>query len=213
MDAEVLSKVKELSDIKCELSRLNERKRKLEAFFLERGAADVSDTKYKSAAYADPDSQAEVTYTEAQSLSIDSPNYLKETLGKVFMDIFDEKININVSPANKSIERMLVGIYTGGYVQTFPEDVIKQLPCDDKQKNALLRKLKGISFENDRDNLIKIGGLSEADASDYAYLYAEAVVWQTFCKVAEMAQADKEKLIHDINLGISVSSSTKIAVT
>ncbi|MBQ8171787.1 MAG: hypothetical protein IJZ95_07365 [Oscillospiraceae bacterium] len=213
MEAEVLSKIKELSDVKRQLGKLNERKRELEAFFLERGGADVTDTKYKSATYADLDSQASVTYTEAQSLSVDSPNYLKETLGKVFMDIFEEKINISVSPANKSIERMLVGIYTGDYVQMFPTDVIKQLPCSDKQKDALLRKLKGISFETDRDYLIKIGGFSEAEAGDYAYLYAEAVVWQTFCRIAEMADVDKEKLMHEINLGISVNSSTKIAVT
>ena len=213
MEAEVLDKVRELSDVKRQIDELKDRQRDLEAYFLELGSTDVEDTKYKSATYAAPDSQAAVTYTEAQSLSIDAPHYLRETLGEVFADVFNEKINISVSAVSKSIERMLIGIYTDGYVRMLPADVIRQLPCESKQRDALSRKLKGVSFEKDRDNLMKIGGFSEAEAGDYAYLYAEAVVWETFCRVAEMAHVDKEQLMHDINLGISVSSSTKIAVT
>ena len=41
-------------------------------------------------------------------------------------------------------------------------------------------------------------------------MYAEAVVWQTLCRVAEMSGADKDAIIHSINLGVSVDSSTKI---
>ena len=78
---------------------------------------------------------------------------------------------------------------------------------------ALSKKLKGAKFETNRDNLMKIGGLSESDAGDYAFMYAEAVVWQTLCRVAEMSGADKEKIIRSINLGVSVDSSTKITVT
>ena len=210
---DIIEKVRQLSQVKRNIAALNEEKKQLEAYFLELGNADVADTKYRSATYADPDSQAAVTYTEAQSLSVDAPHYLREALGDVFKDIFEEKKNISVSPISKDIERMLIGIYTGGYVQTLPSEVIAQLPCDDKQKSALSRKLKGINFDTDRDNLMKIGGLSEENAKDYAYLFAEAVVWQTFCRVAEMTGADKTKLIHDINLGVSVSCSTKVAVT
>ncbi len=108
---------------------------------------------------------------------------------------------------------MLIGVYTGDYIKSTPAEVIAQLPCDDKAKAALAKKLKGAKFETDRDNLINIGGLSEDDAGDYAYMYAEAVVWQTLCRVAEMSGADKECIIRSINLGVSVDSSTKIAVT
>lgn len=108
---------------------------------------------------------------------------------------------------------MLIGIFTGGYIKSSPEDVIAQLPCDDKAKAALAKKLKGAKFETDRDNLMKLGGLSEADASDYAYMYAEAAVWRTLCRVAEMSGADKDEIMRSINLGVSVDSSTKISVT
>lgn len=212
--SEIVEKVKELSAVKAQIAKLTERKKELEAFFLERGNEDVADTKYKSCTYADGESQAAVTYTEAQALEITAPNYLAEALGKsVFEDIFTEVIKREIKPKDKEIERMLIGIFTEGYVKSPPKDVIAQLPCDDKAKAALAKKLKGAKFETDRDNLMKIGGLSETDAGDYAYMFAEAVVWQTLCRVAEMSGADKEAIIRSINLGVSVDSSTKISVT
>lgn len=211
---EIIEKVKELSAIKVQIAKLNERKKELEAYFLERGSEDVLDTKYKSRTYADEDSQAAVTYTEAQSLEITAPNYLEDALGKsVFEDIFKEEIKREIKPKNKEIERMLIGIFTEGFIKSSPEDVIAQLPCDEKARAALSKKLKGAKFETDRNNLMKIGGLSEQDAGDYAYMFAEAVVWQTLCRVADMSGADKDSIIKSINLGVSVDSSTKISVT
>lgn len=211
---EITEKVRELSEIKARIAKLNERKKELEAFFLERGSEDVLDTKYKSRTYADDESQAAVTYTEAQSLEIAAPNYLENSLGEnVFKDIFKEEIKREIKPKDKDIERMLIGIFSGDYIKSTPAEVIEQLPCDDKAKAALSKKLKGAKFETDRDNLMKIGGLSEKDAGDYAYMFAEAVVWQTLCRVAEMSGADKDCIIKSINLGVRVDDSTKIAVT
>lgn len=210
---EVVEKVRELSRIKADIARLTDRKRQLEAYFLERGGDDVVDTKFKSATYADPDSQAAVTYTEAQSLTVVFPECLKKALGEVFGDIFSVETKTEIKPKNKDIERMLIGMYTNSYTKAAPEEVIAQLPCDDKAKSALAKKLKGAKFETDRDNLMKIGGFTEADASDYAYIYAEAVVWQTFRNLVEMSGADEEKLLNCINRGVAVDSSTKIAVS
>lgn len=211
---EITEKVRELSEIKARIAKLNERKKELEAFFLERGSEDVLDTKYKSRTYADEESQAAVTYTEAQSLEIAAPNYLENSLGEnVFKDIFEEVVKREIKPKDKDIERMLIGIFSGDYIKSTPAEVIEQLPCDDKAKAALSKKLKGAKFETDRDSLMKIGGLSEKDAGDYAYMFAEAVVWQTLCRVAEMSGADKDCIIKSINLGVRVDDSTKIAVT
>ena len=210
---DIVDKVRELSKVKADIAKLNDRKRELEAYFLECGGVDVADTKFKSATYSDPESQAAVTYTEAQSLTVVFPQYLKETLGKLFPDIFEEAVRTEVKPKNKDIERMLVGMYTGNYTKSTPEEVIAQLPCGDKAKATLAKKLKGAKFETDRDNLMKIGGFSEQDAGDYAYLYAEAVVWQTFRNIAEMSGADDARLLRCIDLGVAVDSSTKIAVT
>ena len=71
--------------------------------------------------YADPDSQAAVTYTEAQALTIVYPHYLKETLGAMFPDIFEESVKTEIKPKNKDIERMLIGMFTGNYTRSTPE--------------------------------------------------------------------------------------------
>lgn len=210
--SDIVGKVRELSKIKAEIAELTDKKKQLEAYFLERGGVDVLDTKFKSAVYADPKSQAAVTYTEAQSLTIAAPQYLKETLGAIFPDIFEVVTKTEVKPKNKDIERMLIGMYTKSYTRATPEEIVAQLPCDDKAKAALAKKLKGVKFETDRDNLMKIGGFTEQDASDYAYLYAEAVVWQTFRRIAEMSGADDARLLRCIDLGVSVESSTKLTV-
>lgn len=210
---EVVEKVRELSRIKADIAKLSDRKKQLEAYFLERGGDDVLDTKFKSATYADPESQAAVTYTEAQSLTVVFPECLKKALGEVFGDIFNVETKTEIKPKNKDIERMLIGMYTNSYTKAAPAEVIAQLPCDEKAKSALAKKLKGAKFETDRDNLMKLGGFSEQDAGDYAYLYAEAVVWQTFRNIVEMSGADEEKLLNCINRGVAVDSSTKIAVT
>lgn len=213
MNEDIVAKVKELSEVKSKIEQLNERKKALEAFFLERGGVDVTDTKYKSATYSDPGSQAAVTYTEAESLTIHSPHYLRKELGELFPDVFEEVVKTEVKPKNKDIERMLIGMFTGNFTKATPAEVIEQLPCDSKAKAALSKKLKGAKFETDRDYLVKIGGLSQQDASDYAYLYAEAVVWQTFRRISEMSGGNDAALLRCINLGVAVDSSTKLTVT
>lgn len=210
--SDIVDKVRELSKIKAEIAELTDKKKQLEAYFLERGGVDVLDTKFKSTVYADPKSQAAVTYTEAQSLTIAAPQYLKETLGTIFPDIIEVVTKTEVKPKNKDIERMLIGMYTKSYTRATPEEVVAQLPCDDKAKAALAKKLKGVKFETDRDNLMKLGGFTEQDAGDYAYLYAEAVVWQTFRRIAEMSCADEARLLRCIDLGVTVESSTKLTV-
>lgn len=211
--SEIIDKVRELSLIKADIAWLTDRKRQLEAYFLKCGEHDVVDTKFKSVTYADPGSQAAVTYTEAQALSVKAPEYLKIALGDIFSDIFEETIKTEVKPKDKDIERMLIGMFTKSYTEVTLEEFIEQLPCDDKAKAALAKKLKGAKFETDRDNLMKIGGFTEEDASDYAYLFAEAKVWQTFRNLVEMSGISEDKLLKAINLGVAVDSSTKIAVT
>ena len=112
--SDIVDKVRELSRIKADIAKLSDRKKQLEAYFLERGGDDVVDTKFKSATYSDPDSQAAVTYTEAESLTIVFPEYLKETLGEIFKDMFDVGVKTEVKPKNKDIERMLIGMLYQG---------------------------------------------------------------------------------------------------
>lgn len=208
-----VEKVKELSAVVAEIGKLQKRQEELEAYFLEQGCADVVDTKYKSRKYVDEASQASVTYTESQTLKISAIEYLKSALNKsVYADMFAEETKTVVRPKSKELERMLIGVFTGEFIRSMPEEVIAQIPCDDKAKAVLTKKLKGAKFETDRDTLMTVAGLAEADASDYAYMYAEAKVWQTLMRLSEMSGADVEQLIKQIRLGVAVSSAAKLTI-
>ena len=109
---------------------------------------------------------------------------------------------------------MLIGVYTGDYTKAKPSEVIAQLPCSAEQKAVLTKKLKGANFETDVKNLKEIGGFSESNASDYAYLFAEAVVYDTFLKLMKLSgnNGNADEYIKEISVAVSVEDTTKITV-
>ena len=78
-------------------------------------------------------------------------------------------------------KRILSAVWHGEYCEGSISDIIISLPCDDKAKKVLLKKLKGTDFEKDKKNLMNIAGLSETDASDAAYLINETAAWENLC--------------------------------
>ena len=146
---------------------------------------------------------------------MESPTYLKKLFGDVFPDIIEEHNEPTYKIKSAAIERMLIGLYTGSYTKATPAEVIDQLPCLTEEKAVLAKKLKGANFETDVKNLMEIGALTEDDASDYAYLYAEAVVYDTFLRVLHISSADEnaiEEYIKGITVAVSVDDTTKISV-
>ena len=209
------SKVRELADINKKIDVLKKRKSELEAWFLAVGNEELKDSKSKSICYKAADNSARVTYTQAQKLQLEAPTYLKKLLGDVFSDFIKETIETSYSVKSAAVERMFIGLYTGGYTKTTPTEVIKQLPCAADRQDALAKKLKGANFEADVKNLIEIGGLSEAAASDYAYLFAEAVVYDTLLRLLSVSEAETEnidEIIKGIAVAVSVDDTTKISI-
>ena len=68
---------------------------------------------------------------------------------------------------NAAASRMLTAIYNGEYLSggSVPE-LVNTLGLDEKTSKALLKKLKGKSFDTDMKNLIKLGGLNEEEAKE-----------------------------------------------
>lgn len=212
-NTEYSDKVKELSEVKAQLAALNAKKSELEAWFLTAGNEALKDSKSKSISYQS-ESGSSVTYTQAQKLTLEAPAFLKEVLGDVFPDFIEEKNEPTYKVKSTAIERMLIGLYTGDYIKTKPSEVIAQLPCSTEQKSILAKKLKGANFETDVKNLIEIGGLTEQNASDYAYLFAEAVVYDTFIRLMKLSGNENraDEYIECISVAVSVDDTTKITV-
>lgn len=210
---EYSDKVNELSEVNAQLTALKTKKSELEAWFLTAGNEALKDSKSKSVCYKS-DSGSSVTYTQAQKLTLEAPAVLKKLLGNAFSDFVEEKNEPTYKVKSAAVERMLIGLYTGNYTKMSPSDVISQLPCSFEQQAILSKKLKGANFETDVKNLREIGGFSEQDASDYAYLYAEAIVYDTFSRLMELSgvDGDPEEFIKGLTVAVSVDDTTKISI-
>lgn len=210
---EYSDKVKELSDINSQLTELKTKKAELEAWFLTAGNEALRDSKAKSICYKSYNGSS-VTYTQAQKLTLEAPTFLKNILGNAFSDFIEEKNEPTYKVKSAAVERMLIGLYTGNYTKMSPSEVIAQLPCSSEQQAILSKKLKAANFETDVKNLIDIGGFTDQDASDYAYLYAEAVVYDTFRRLMELsgADGDPEEFIKGLTVAVSVDDTTKISI-
>lgn len=210
---EYSDKVKELSDINAQLAVLKAKKSELEAWFLTAGSEALKDSKAKSICYQSNDGSS-VTYTQAQKLTLEAPTILKKLLGNAFPDFIEEKNEPSYKVKSAAVERMLIGLYTGNYTKISPSEVIAQLPCSEEQRAALSKKLKGANFETDVKNLKEIGGFTEQDAADYAYLFAEAVVYDTFGRLMKLSgtDGDTEEFIKGLTVAVSVDDATKISI-
>ena len=211
--AEYSDKVRELADVNAGLAKLKAKKSELEAWFAVIGNEALKDSKNKSISYYD-DNGSSVIYTQVQKLTLESPGYLKKLLGNVFPDFIEEKNEPTYKVKSAAVERMLIGLYTGDYTKAKPSEVIAQLPCSAEQKAVLSKKLRGANFETDVKNLKEVGGLSEQDASDYAYLFAEAVVYDTFVKLMKLSgnEDNADEYIKNISVAVSVDDTTKITI-
>lgn len=106
------------------------------------------------------------------------------------------------------------GLYTGNYTKISPSEVIAQLPCSEEQRSALAKKLKGANFETDVRNLKEIGRFADRDAADYAYLFAEAIVYDTFGRLMKLSgtEGNAEEFIKGLTVAVSVDDATKISI-
>lgn len=97
-------------------------------------------------------------------------------------------------------------------------EIVGSLSCDEKAKKSLMKKLNGKNFETDKKNLMKIGGLSEEDAKDNAYLVAEVIAWNKIQSIIKLnnkgifSQSAFEQFILNINAAVCVEQSTKISI-
>lgn len=87
----------------------------------------------------------------------------------------------------------------------------------DEERKQLVKKCKGINYDKDVDNILKFTDLTEEDSKEYAYLIAEAAVWQDFCNLLTINGIDDETQVNDILMKIQsafvVEDSTKISLS
>lgn len=115
-------------------------------------------------------------------------------------------------------ELIAAAVWNKEYCQGSVEEIVNSLSCDEKAKKSLLKKLNGKNFETDKKNLIRIGGLDEDSAKDYAYLIAEIIAWNKIKAIIKInnngvfSQEAFEQFALNINAAVCVEQSTKITI-
>lgn len=207
-------RIRRYGEIKAQIERLKAEAEGIEVEFLKAMEDDLKDSKYKSVEYSDGRGN-KVTLTEADSLKIVYPSYLEEIFGKAYDDVVSMEIKYKL---NAAASRMLTAIYNGEYLSggSVPE-LVNTLGLDEKTSKALLKKLKGKSFDTDMKNLIKLGGLNEEEAKENAYLVSEICAWDEFMKLMQLNDKTDEKdiaeMLRRIDGAVTVEQTAKIKIT
>lgn len=214
-----MSNISEIIDrmveIKLEKKALTAESDKLQAQLQIAAEKDLTDTKIKSVRYLGSAGNT-ATVTISDTVSVETGELLTDIFGKVYPSMVEKKITYNLKAPAK---RILSAIWHKEYCKGSIAEIVNSLHCDDKAKKVLLKKLKGINFDKDKENLINYAGLSEGDASDTAYLIAEAAAWENICafvKVNNNGTINDEILadiITKVNAAVCVSRGMKTEIS
>ena len=205
--------IKRMVEIKQESNALQDEYLDLQSKLQVEGESALENTKYKSVSYSGTSGKATVTL--ADKVSGVMPSLFLDIFGKAFPDLVNQKSILELNAEGK---RIAAAVWNKEYCQGSVEEIVNSLSCDEKAKKSLLKKLNGKNFETDKKNLIKIGGLDEDSAQDYAYLIAEIIVWNKIKAIIKInnngvfSQEAFEQFALNINAAVCVEQSTKITI-
>lgn len=205
-------KIDRLAEIKRQQDMLKREKDKLEAEISKICEHDLENTKYKSADYRG--SAATLKAVNAESLKITYDAFLPIIFGKAYKNAVTEKTTYTLS---KPATRMLIALWKGDYFRGSVEEVVNSIvEIPEADRKQILKKCKGVNFEKDVQNILKFTYLTTEDAQMYAYLIAEAAVWENFINLLSLNGINNEQSIQDIlgkiRSAFVVEETTKISL-
>lgn len=210
---EIKQIVDRMVEIKQESNALQDEYLDLQSKLQVEGESALENTKYKSVSYSGTSGKATVTL--ADKVSGVMPSLFLDIFGKAFPDLVNQKSILELNAEGK---RIAAAVWNKEYCQGSVEEIVNSLSCDEKAKKSLLKKLNGKNFETDKKNLIRIGGLDEDSAKDYAYLIVEIIAWNKIKAIIKInnngvfSQEAFEQFALNINAAVCVEQSTKITI-
>lgn len=181
----------------------------IKAWFEKLATDDLKDTKKKTIDYWG-NNNSKIIVGNSETVKPISMTMVKKLLGDVFKDFVSEDVKYTLkAPCNRLCSVAFLGKYTQGTL----DDTIKQITEDDKIQRTLKKKLKG-KYEKDTEYLMKLAGLSEKDASDWAYLVSEIINWEWMLQVLKSAEwkGTTQEAIDIINAAVIVDEGIKVTV-
>ena len=189
METSVKKAVDRLAEIKTAKQALTDEERVLTAY-LQTEAEKVWDNRESKSVYFKGTAGNGATVTRTKTIKLfdtTSEDVLKEIFGATYENMIETKEEYKLSANAK---RILSALITKEYFQTeMPAAVVALLDQPEEIKKAIAKKIKGKSFDTDFKNIVAFG-VDEQEASDIAYLYAQALA---FDEIAEILVANEIK--------------------
>jgi len=109
--------------------------------------------------------------------------------------------------------KLLAMAAQGNYTEGSLDSVIGQISADPKIQATLRKKLKG-RWDKDKAMLMKVAGLPEQEASDWAYLAAEVINWEWLTQVLQAAgwTGIPQEAIDIIRAAVIVEETIKVGI-
>lgn len=185
---------KELDTLKAEFEQLAQR--------------DLEDTKNKTIEYWGDD--AKVIVQNQETVKPIAFNVLRQLLGESWNDFVKEEQKIILKDNCKTF---LNAMFQGAYIEDTIPALVSRITADEKMQKVLCKKLKG-KYKQDMNNLIKLLGMSESDASDLAYLISEVFAYQTIQQIMKASHYEGtiEEAVAQVKAAIIVDESIKVTL-
>ena len=207
--AEIKAKADRLGKLTNQQSVIKAEIDEIKAWFEKLATDDLKDTKKKTIDYWGSNN-SKVVVGNSETVKPVSMTMVKKLLGDVFKDFVKEDTTYKMTePCKRLFSMMFLGNYTEGSL----DETIKAITDDEKIQRALKKKLKG-KYEKDTETLMKMVGLSEQEASDWAYITAEIINWEWMLQVLKSAEwkGTPQEAVQIIKAAIIVDEGIKVTV-
>lgn len=201
--------VDEYASLTLEAERIKARMDWLKGYFETLATEDLKDTKLLTSYYWGSQN-SRVTVTNSATVKPVSLTMVREVLGGIAGDfIKTETVDKMTDPCKKFLGMVCQGNYTEGSL----EATIRGITADPKIQATLRKKLKG-RYEKDKATLMKVAGLPEQEASDWAYLAAEVINWEWLAQVLQAAKwvGSPQEAIDTIRAAVIVEEGIKVGI-
>lgn len=209
MITEIKEKVDRLVELTNQQGVIKAEIDEIKAWFEKIATDDLKDTKRKTIDYWGSNN-SKVVVGNSETVKTISMTMVKKLLGDVFGDFVKEDTTYKMTePCKRLFTMMFLGNYTEGSL----DETIKAITTDEKIQRTLKKKLKG-KYEKDTETLMKMVGLSEQEASDWAYLTAEIINWEWMLQILKSAEWEgtPQEAVEIIRAAIIVDEGIKVTV-
>lgn len=208
-DEQLRAEVDEFAALTQQADAIKERLETLKAHFEKRAVEDLKDTKMKSVSYWGS-SNCRVVVQTSETVKPVSVTMIQRVLGDVAKDFVKEEVTTKLTDPCK---RLLGMVFQGNYTEGSLDELISAITSDAKIQATLKKRLKG-RWEKDTAALMKVAGLSEQEASDYAYMAVEVINWEWLAQVLKSAgwAGSIQEAIEVIRAAVIVDESIQITL-